>query len=283
MWANTHFSVQHPPDNQQLADFTLIHTPYNAGYAGGNNAGFNLILTYSQFKFVWVLNNDTVVHPEALSNLLEFADQQSEAGVLGSVIADYQDQTRIQCAGGYQYNSLTTITRPILQGYSLQAASKDRTPPDYICGAAMLIRTDILRQVGLFNQTFFLYYEELDYTQRLKKKDHSVAYCPNSIVYHKGGVSTGSGDKASSQLAHYHENLSTLKYTALYHPKQLIFAALIRLSAKLGLLVVRKQIYLLDSLWQAYRDFFIWLIQGKPKPLNMTPAKILYQANLSSS
>lgn len=275
-WAESYFSSALALSTQHPAVFTLIRTDHNAGYAGGNNAGLRFILDYPQFEFIWVLNNDTAVKPDALSKLVEFAHQQPQAGLLGSIIADYHDQTCIQCAGGYQYNPLTTITRPALQGQPLHTANETTIPVDYISGAAMLMRTEAIKKTGLFNQTFFLYYEELDYIQRLKKHGYSIAYCPQSIVYHKGGAST------PVPLAHYHENLSTLKYTALHHPRLLPFAALFRLTAKFGLLLIRRQTHLLTSLWQAYRDFFYpgSLCKLKATRSDTVNIQILYQANL---
>lgn len=279
-WAEPHFAVDCPVNDLHPADFTLMRTEHNAGYAGGNNAGLRFILDHPQFEFIWVLNNDTVVRPDALSTLLEFAHQHPRAGLLGSIIADYADQTRIQCAGGYQYNPLTTITRPALQGQPLHATDENTIALDYISGAAMLMRTAAVKKTGLFNQIFFLYYEELDYTQRLKKQGYSIAYCPKSIVYHKGGISTGTGNNAPSHLAHYHENLSTLKYTALHHPRLFPLAALFRLTAKISLLLMRRQIHLLASLWQAYRDFYLGFRTRETVNSDTINTRILYQANL---
>ena len=108
------------------------------------------------------------------------------------------------------------------------------------------------------NEDYFLFYEELDYTQRLKRHGYTIGWCKHSIVYHKGSASVGTtsqGDRTKLSRANYYENLSTFKYTARFYPGWLPWVMLVRLIGKSLILLRRRNFYLFLSLFQAYRDF----------------------------
>lgn len=241
--------------------FLLVETGVNLGYAGGNNVGIQYALACGTFDYIWILNNDTVVEPDALSALLAAAAASPELGALGSTIVDYDHPQRVQCAGGCRYFPALTITKPVHQGKDRNSMlqGSPEVHLDYISGAAMLVRTAIIREVGLFNEDYFLYYEEADYAKRLQRKGYRIGWCKESIVRHKGGVSTGSRSPQNpkgSWLSNYHENFSTLQYTASYYPLLLPLAALFRLLMKLVMVIILQRWYSFPPLLYAYRDFF---------------------------
>lgn len=242
-------------------DFVLIETGANLGYAGGNNVGIRYALECGEFDYIWILNNDTVVEPNALSALVAMASTSPEIGALGSTVVDYHDPQQVQCAGGCRYFPAFTIMKPAHQGKDLDSVLQDsfEVRLDYISGAAMFIRTAALNEAGLFNEDYFLYYEEADYATKLQCKGYRIAWCRESKVRHKGGISTGSRSRQNpkgSWLSNYHENFSTLQYTTNHHPMLLPFAAVFRLLMKLAVIVVFRRWHSLLPLVHAYRDFF---------------------------
>jgi GT2 family glycosyltransferase len=126
---------------------------------------------------------------------------------------------------------------------------------DYVCGAAMFLRADALRKIGLLNQQFFLYYEELDLAQRLKKIGYQLGWCKASIIHHQQ-PSKKQVNQDQQQFLHYHENRSTLIYTWSHHRLLFIFAAAFRLFAKTVVLPLTRRTRLLPSLFKAYSEFF---------------------------
>lgn len=268
-WAKQRFTAAEitlfhsPPEiKQEITPFTLIQTGGNLGFAGGNNVGIRYALSSNRFDFIWVLNNDTVVSQNALISLIFCAHEYPKVGIFGSTLLDYYHPDRVQCAGGCRYYPLLTIYKNVLGGKTLAESMAYPAEPriDYIYGAAMLFRTQVLREVGLLNEEYFLFYEELDYTQRLRKKGYHIAWCRASLVYHKGSASVGNlreGNKAKRAKANYYENLSTLKYTANFHYPWLWFVVPLRFTLKSLTLLFTGQWFLFRPLLKAYRDFFI--------------------------
>lgn len=272
-WAQQHFAAQDcviyqsppaPQSTHSLPAFSLIQTRQNLGFAGGNNIGLLYALADTDCQYLWVLNNDTLVTPEALTHLLHCAEQQPEIGLWGSTLVDSHAPQRVQCAGGCRYYPLLTIFRPVLGGQSLeQVLQQDpaRLHLDYIAGASLFFPAATMRRVGLLNEIYFLFYEELDYCQRLKQLGYQIGWCRDSVVYHQGSASVGSvreGDKAKLQRANYYENLSTLKYSANFHARWLTLIAITRFGLKSAALIVSRRWFLFPPLFAAYRDFWRW-------------------------
>jgi GT2 family glycosyltransferase len=239
--------------------FVLIQTGANLGFAGGHNVGIRYALSQG-YEYLWLLNNDTVVDAHALSTLYECATIDPQIALLGSTVIDFYQTETVQCAGGCCYFPLWTIFKPVLGGQSVNAVMQyDETISlDYVYGAALFLKADAVKKVGLLNETYFLFYEELDYAQRLKRQGYKIGWCQKSLVYHKGSASVGSvkeGNLEKLRRANYYENLSTLKYTANFYPRLLPLVMITRFVGKSLALILRRDFYLFAPLFQAYWDF----------------------------
>jgi len=246
--------------------FIYIQNQDNLGYAGGNNSGIRVAISRSCFDFVWILNNDTIVEQRAVETLLTFAKHRPEIGIFGSTVVLADRPKTLQCAGGCRYNPLTTIYRPALGGENIDTVLRCRESfrLDYICGASMFVRTEVFKKIGIFNEDYFLFYEEIDLCRRARKAEFNIGWCPGSIVYHKNSITIGrpeSAGKSRIALSNYHENLSTLIFTQKFYPALLPFAMIFRFLGKLVFIAKRGDWYLVDPLLRAYRDFF--LVKGK--------------------
>ena len=261
-WAEDHFRATEPclPKlSSAPPDFLLLSTGKNLGYAGGNNAAIYYILQSWKFEYIWILNNDTVAEANALESLLAAADAHPDIGLLGSTIVHYGDPETLECAGGCRYLPALTLMWKVMGGLPRYRLAELKKAPrlDYIMGAALFLRTEVLRKVGLLNEDYFLYYEELDYVRRLQRAGYEIGWCRESVVQHKGGVSTGGGTRqGGSWTANYYENLSTLMFTAKYHFWWLPVAATFRLLMKLVMILATRRWSVLAPIGQAYRDFF---------------------------
>jgi len=271
-WAERHFDLSGCPCPAMGARrieaplepspaFVLIQNGCNGGYAAGNNSGLRYALAQRGYEFAWILNNDTVVAPDALRHLLSCAAERPQAAVLGSTIVCHQDRATVECAGGSRYHPVGMLVSPVLAQKSLAQVFDWPTEPrlDYVSGAAMLLLLAALRKVGLFDEDFFLYGEELDLSMRLRRRAYTQAWCRRSIVYHKGAVSTRAKSRTGrreSWTAAYHENLSALKLTVRHFPGWLVPAAAVRLLGKGVICTLQRRGVALRALGQAYRDFF---------------------------
>ena len=260
---------------KSLAGLPDVHLQLNAvnqGFSAGHNGNLRTIFLHSHPDYIWLLNNDCLVYEEALPSLIKCAQQHPDVGIWGATLLESDGKT-IQCAGGCFYNSWTSYYRQYGQGKAL--AKLDQLKPadcDYIAGAALFFPVATLTQ-GLrslsaesstdgcrdqkqwLNESFFLYFEELDLAQRLKP-GLAMAWCKHALVRHTGGTSTGTGDDQRSDIAEYNSTLSALKYTRFYHHRRLWFMSPVRYLLKCLQLSVKGEFRLLWSLTRAYRDFW---------------------------
>jgi len=241
---------------------TLIQTGSNKGFAGGMNVGIKYALENLNPDFIWLLNNDVQIYPDALEKLLICANRNKnkKIGIWGSTLLENDGKT--QCAGGCVYYPYLTIFKPVLAGKTLEEIKEidqDKVKLDYIAGAALFIEIKIIEKIGLLNEEYFLFYEELDYSQRLKKAHFNIAWCKESVVIHKGSASVGNvrdNNKEKIKNANYYENLSTLKYSRNFYPKMFWFILINRFILKSFALMITGRWYLFAPLFKAYRDYF---------------------------
>jgi len=244
---------------QQIADsdplLRLIRSEQNLGYAAGNNLGIAFALGNLSPDFVWILNNDVRIHSGALLELVACMRKHPETGILGSTLLDAEAGS-IQAAGGCFYYPLLSAYRCHLAGADPASRQRARAPRlDYVAGAAMFIRSELLRDVGLLNEDFFLYFEELDLSRRASPK-WRLGWCRDAIVEHIGGGSMAG--KAGKATARYHATLSALKFTWLYHRPCIATVILVRMLAALPHCLWPGRWFLAGAVWRAHLDFMAW-------------------------
>lgn len=185
--------------NKFSFEITPIQTGANLGFAGGNNVAIKQAYKHG-FSYVWLLNNDTTVNPNALNELVTVIDSDPSIGIVGSKIYYFGTNT-IWFAGG-KVNHWTGRTKHI--GIKEEDTGKysEVTEVEYITGCSMLFRTEIIIIEGCMREEYFLYNEETDWNIRLRQAGWKVLFVPNSVVFHKVSSSTG-GDLSPSYL-YYH-------------------------------------------------------------------------------
>lgn len=200
----------------------LIGTGVNLGFAGGNNAGLRSALTDGECRYVWLLNNDTVVEPDALLHLVRRMQEKPDAGICGSTLLFYHAPDVVQALGGATYNKWLGSNRHL---GLFQSRSQSVVPEEvekkmrYVIGASMLVTSAFLETVGLMSEEYFLYFEELDWIARAKGR-FSLAFADRCLVYHKEGRSAGtsSDPKQKSLRADYFSIRNRLVFTRKFYP-----------------------------------------------------------------
>ncbi len=172
---------------------TLILNERNLGFAEGNNVGIRYAIEYLRPTYTLLLNNDTVVHPDFLSLLVETAQSEEMVGAVGPAIYPYDDPSGLQELGG-KINMWTGKRTRIIRN---SKRSHIETHVDFVSGASILFNAEIVGKVGLLDPDYFMYVEDIDWCYRIKKKGYSILVNPNSSVWHKGSMSTGGGYRAS--------------------------------------------------------------------------------------
>lgn len=193
-------------DPAEQAPLVLIQTGANLGFAGGNNVGVRYAQSRGDHGYVWLLNNDTVVEEDALSQLVRRLQQRPDAGMCGSRLVFYHRPDTVQAWGGSAYDEQHGYVVPIghFQPATAQAdVASIESQMAYVVGASMLMTKTFLDDIGLMTEDYFLYFEEIDWACRARGK-YGLAYAHDSLVYHKEGGSIGSSSTASQSMLAIH-------------------------------------------------------------------------------
>ena len=223
-------------------DVLLLESGSNLGFAGGNNIGIRHALAHGA-DYVWLLNNDTMPAPNALSMLVSKALTDRHIGAVASVCYYADNPATVQAWAGARVN--------LWIGYARN--STEPQPDDWfdaLYGASMLIARSALEDVGLLDEGFFHYLEETEFCLRLRERGWRLAAAPESRILHKVAASTGAG---SPILVRYHTT-SGLRMLRL-HSRAPHLAMFLFLAARFARRVVRFQFSQCRSVWGGVQDY----------------------------
>jgi GT2 family glycosyltransferase/serine acetyltransferase len=187
-----------------LADWcTLIAQPSNGGFAQGTNCGIRAAGPDLP-DYVWLLNPDTCVQPGALTELVSFLEAHPDAGIAGGRLVNEDGSVRSSC---FRFHSpLGELDRALHFGPVSRALERHVVTPrmpdvptrtDWVSGASMLVRRAVFERIGLFDEGYFLYFEETDFCRRAARAGFECWYVPESRVVHLAGQSSNvTGAKA---------------------------------------------------------------------------------------
>ncbi len=182
---------------EKFGDFVyLIKEERNLGFAGGCNVGIRRAL-HSGAKYILLLNNDTVVDPDFLNELVNFAQNNLQIGIIGPKVYYYEQPNRLFNAGG-KVNFYTGSTPFIGEGTASGGLFDKIEEVDFVVGCALLIKEETIRRIGLLSEKYFAYYEETEWCTKAKKAGFKVVYMPNAKIWHK------SPKKKTSELEKYY-------------------------------------------------------------------------------
>ena len=179
----------------QLAGVQVIVSRENLGFAGGNNLG----IRQAKGDFIFLINNDTVV-ADGLIEALVARCQQPGVGAASPKIKYFDTPEVIQYAGFTQVNPLTGRNQAIGQGEKDQGQHDIAGPVPYAHGAAMMLRREVIEKVGLMPEVFFLYYEELDWCEQIRRAGYEIWYEPAAMILHKESISTGKASPLKTEF-----------------------------------------------------------------------------------
>lgn len=156
----------------------IIKNSKNIGFGAGNNVGIRFAL--EKFAdFVFLLNNDATVEKNTISLLVKAAEQNPKIGIINPLILKAKNGPVWFSGGKIQWSKMRAIhdnnIRHKTKSYATQYAS----------GCAMLISKIVFKKIGLFDENFFLYYEDTDLSLRAKNKNFAIAILPTALAYHK--------------------------------------------------------------------------------------------------
>lgn len=157
----------------------ILRLAENRGFAGGANAGLRAALDRPGIEFAWVLNNDTAAAPDALEKLVAAAAADPRIGLVGCPL--------LEGAAGTDRRRVPPGKK--LRGpWAIPAYPRTGEAPDYLSGACLLIRRNLLADVGLFDEGFFFFFEDADFSRRARDTGWRLAVAEDAQVEHHGSA-----------------------------------------------------------------------------------------------
>jgi GT2 family glycosyltransferase len=184
----------------------IVETGRNLGFAAGCNVGIRQAVSLGA-DYIWLLNNDTIVSPEALYALIAKAESDARLGAVGSAVYAMDKPHQLQAWGGGYVNFWLGRSRHFVQSVPDEKI-------DFLTGASLFLRRSALLALGLLDEGFFMYWEDADYCFRLRKEGWKLGVAGESKIWHRGSASVG---KASSRLDAYF-NTSAARFFRKHAP-----------------------------------------------------------------
>jgi len=190
----------------------FIRSEQNLGFTGGNNLG----LAQTKGDYLFVINNDTEVTASLIGQLVKTLEEHPKIGVISPKINYFDKPDVLQYTGYTDMNYYTARNKCIGQ------FEKDNGQYDYLTGktgyahgAAMLVRREVMEKVGAFSDNFFIYFEELDWCERIKKAGYEVWVDMKALLYHKESMTVGK----QSAFKEYYMNRNRLLFNRKHAPR----------------------------------------------------------------
>ncbi|MEC9248167.1 MAG: glycosyltransferase family 2 protein, partial [Pseudomonadota bacterium] len=172
----------------QTPKVTLLRTETNLGFGGGINFGIRAALRNREYSACWILNNDTVVDPSSLYYLMK-GQRENASAILGSVMLDSAGSS-IQSVGA-EFSKLFFTCKHRMSGQPLERLKclPHYVEVDYVVGASIYCSMEHIKKLGLLEERFFLYSEDVDFSLRARKIGLSCLVASRSLIRHEESAS----------------------------------------------------------------------------------------------
>ncbi|MBF0502205.1 MAG: glycosyltransferase family 2 protein [Candidatus Riflebacteria bacterium] len=175
--------------HEKFPDVEILGLPENIGFCAANNRGAELLMQDSEIEYLVFLNNDIEIEKNAISLLTAFMDSTPGASACGPLIFFHEPPEIIWAAGGAIAADLMWFP-PHLRGRRDPGLHRPRQV-DYIHGCSLFVRRTVAERVGLFDERFFIYHDEVDWCLRMKKLGGEIWLVPDAHLFHKVSLAVG--------------------------------------------------------------------------------------------
>lgn len=183
-------NTPHDPDLENAlspyADVMLIRAPENLGFGVGNNLGIKWVLKKTACEFVLILNNDATIKPNAIQQMEDAMDKHPEVGIIAARIVLLEDESILWYGGGEVDWRRGGGKVPGVLGPADAPLAMQARYVSFASGCAMMIRSEILRTYGGFDERFFMYEEDLEICLRIINNGWKILYEPLIVILHVG-------------------------------------------------------------------------------------------------
>ncbi len=195
----------------------IIRNKRNFGFAKANNIGIRKALG-ENYDYIMLLNTDTIIEKDAIKNIVDFFENDNEIAALSPLILFYQKKDMISYAGGIIDNKHRHFTHR--GAYQIDKGQFNKPiETDFLTGCCLTIKSEVLKEVGLLDEKYFMYFEDTDLSFRLKRRHYKIFYFPEAKVWHK---ITDKKIFEKRFYYHYYMNRNRLFLIKKHHPSILI-------------------------------------------------------------
>jgi GT2 family glycosyltransferase len=215
-------------ENEKKDHIIFIPSDINTGFSGGNNIGIREALKRDA-DYVLLLNNDTSVHPDMIEELFKVAQSDEKIGLTTAKIyfakghefhkERYKEEELGKVfwfAGGFtDWDNVKSVHRGVDEVDQGQYDTVEKI--DFATGCCMMIKKEVLKKVGLFDDRYFLYYEDADLNERIKKAGYDIYYVPTAVLVHVNAASSGgAGNVLQDYFLTRNQMLFGMTYATFY-------------------------------------------------------------------
>ncbi len=165
----------------------IVRNSANLGFSAGNNAGIRI----AKGEYLFIVNNDTEFTPGLLEGLLQIFEAYPDAGMASPKFHYFFAKGTIEYAGYQAVNPFTGRNAMVGCKEPDNGQYNEIVQTNYVHGGGMMIPRKVVDEVGVMPEEFFLYYEEFDWSEQVKRKGYKIYYQPKSLIYHKESMTTG--------------------------------------------------------------------------------------------
>jgi len=236
-------------------DVQVVELEKNLGYAGNNNVGIDIALEQGA-EWIFILNDDVVLDPGCLTELMAIGENDPEIGVVGPLVYHHDEPNVIQSAGGLLGNywqSQHLGKNELDHGQYI-----DPHHVEWISGCAIMVRGKAIELAGMLDQNYFMYWEETEWCIRIRRVGWKVMHVPQAKIWHKGVRRNYQPTPSFTYYGTRNHLLTLSKHKAPLHAKIFTWMQLVRTmvswSIKPKWLHKREH---RDAMWKALVDFLL--------------------------
>lgn len=205
---------------QEFSQARLIENEDNRGFSYACNQGIRA----SRSEYVIILNSDTLVSSGSIDSMTDFMDKNDRVGVLGPKLLNEDGSVQLSCrnfpsfkeATGHAFLGIFSQANPYTRSYrQMDWDHQTACEVDWVSGACMILRRKALDEIGLFDESYFMYLEDVDLCRRMKESGWKVYFYPEAVVTHLSG---GSSKQRSGQAIIEHQK-SIYHFYRQYYPQ----------------------------------------------------------------
>ncbi len=231
-------SIERARDNYSTRlPLEIIENQENLLFSRGNNVGIKSAVNW-EADYIILLNNDTVVPPKMIGQLVEFMEKQPNIGIAGPMIHFFEPDNTIWGAGG-MVNSWWGLVRH--RGIREKDRGRFSEPAkvDYVSGAALMARTEVFTRLNMLDESFPMYYEDTDFCFRAKNQGYETWYVPTSPLIHLVSVAAGGQASRFKITRRFSAGMKFFARHAKWYQWPTILLGQVYEAIRVGLLVIR--------------------------------------------